>query len=45
MFCQGETDDVMKKLIEVIYKTQKLREENMILKERFDKAYEFIKQF
>lgn len=45
MFRQGGTDDVREKLIDVMYENQKLREENMTLKERLEKAYEFMKQF
>ena len=33
------------KLIDVMYENQKLREENMTLKELMEKAYEFMKQF
>ncbi len=45
MFRQGGTDDVRDKLIDVMYENQKLRDENMTLKELLEKAYEFMKQF
>ena len=45
MFCHGGTDDVREKLIDVMYENQKLREENVTLKEVLEKAYEFMKQF
>lgn len=45
MFRQGGTDDVREKLIDVMYENQKLREENVTLKELLEKAYEFMKQF
>ena len=45
MFCRGEYDDVRDKLIDVMYENQKLREENVTLKELLEKAYEFMKQF
>ena len=45
MFRQGVINDVMEKLIDVMYENQKLREENTTLKELLEKAHEFMKQF
>lgn len=45
MFRQGGTNDVKEKLIDVMYENQKLREENITLKELLEKAHEFMKQF
>jgi phage FluMu protein gp41 len=43
--CRGEEVKGREKLIDVMYENQKLREENMTLKELMEKAYEFMKQF
>ena len=45
MFRQGGDDDVMEKLIDVMYENQRLYEENKSLRELLEKAYEFMKQF
>lgn len=47
MFRQGGTDDFRDKLIDVMYekRKQKLKEENITLKELLEKAYEVMKQF